>query len=166
MTHLLQIYSPDPTVDQLFGYSVALSDNYFVVGAPGDAMVGANTGMVYVYAYSISDNTWISGVDASFMPPMGNTGALFGSSVAIFEGSDDVSVPEASLSAWLAVGAPGRNVTGMVTVYYKAAVTTENPNPTWENLGNIAPPVSANGIKFGSAVTWYADILVSLPLNI
>jgi hypothetical protein len=154
---LPQIVSPDYTTTQEFGYAVSLSRYYLVIGSPGDAMMGADSGMVYIYALGAdAAGGFEAAFSASFMPGMDTAGARYGTSVAIYDGSADVNVPESALSEWVAVGAPGRNVSGMVSVYAKVE------GAAWALVGSLGAPPAAAASGFGQSVAWYNDFLVSI----
>lgn len=152
----IQFISPNPTDVQEFGFSVAMSEKYVVVGAPGDDMMATENGMAYVYALSNNEGQLSVDLDASFMPMALTANSRFGASVAIYDGSDDVNVPENILSEWIAIGAPGLNVSGMVFVYVKI-----NDNDIWSLLGKVwsREPSSSD---FGHSVAWYNDYMVRL----
>ena len=155
---ILQIVSPDATIYQEFGYAVSLSQDYIVIGAPGDDMMGANSGMIYIYKLGNSNGVFTATFDASYMAGMNTANARFGTSVAIYYGSNDVAVPENPLSEWVVTGAPGLNVTGMACVYARI----EGYESSWEPIGNVWPPEVTFAVNFGQSVAWYNDYLVRI----
>ena len=53
-----KITASDPAVEDFFGYSVAISDGYIVVGAYGDDDIGSSSGSAYLYTQQ-TDNNWV-----------------------------------------------------------------------------------------------------------
>lgn len=80
----------------LFGSSVALYQNYFIVGAPGDSIYGSNSGSVYLISYNDNNISLIQ----KLVPNDGQSNDLFGYSVC-------------SLRNYIIIGAPGRNEYGV-----------------------------------------------------
>ena len=154
---MLQIISPDASIFQDFGFSVAMSQHYVVIGAPGDESTGVDGGKVYIYELDNDDGVLEVELDESFTPGSDDDFARFGTAVAIYEGTDDVQVPENSLSAWVAVGAPGSNTTGVVSVYAKIEDANDDD---WTLLAEVKPPDTVPASGFGRAVAWYNDVLV------
>lgn len=132
-----------------------MSPNYLVVGAPGDAMMGENSGMIYIYELEMEGTTLDVDLDDSFMAGMNSVNARFGTAVSVYEGSSDVNVPENALSTWVLVGAPGLNTSGTVFIFYK-----ESDESDWVQSFVFSPAVSVGAIGFGQSVAWYNDILV------
>lgn len=139
-----QIVSPNPAATQSFGCAVSLGAQLLAVGASGDSSLSENNGKVYVFEFSTGD------LKETFTPGSAPAGALFGSAVAIFDGTADVNIPEAPLEEFLIVGAPGRDATGMVTIYYLPV----DENSSWVMLADLSPPVNTNGINYGQSVAW------------
>lgn len=83
------------TQNALFGSSVALYQNYLIVGAPGDSIYGSNSGSVYLISYSDNSISLIQ----KLVPNDGQSNDLFGYSVC-------------SLSNYIIIGAPGRSEYG------------------------------------------------------
>ena len=135
-----------------------MSQNYLIIGAPGDAMMGENSGMVYIYELDADGGEFEVDFDASFMPGMDTMGARFGTSVAVYEGTGDIFVPEDPLQGWAAVGAPGLNLTGSVFIYTK---NEDDEDDDWALASQVWPPISESPIDFGASVSWYSDVLVS-----
>lgn len=91
---LAKLYSNDPQPYDLFGSSVAIDGTTLLVGARGDDDFGANSGSVYVFDLITMQQI------AKIVPPDGELGDKFGSSVAI-SGFDAV------------IGASGADTTGV-----------------------------------------------------
>jgi hypothetical protein len=51
----------DPNTEDFFGSSVAIGEDWVVVGAPADGVGGVETGAVYIFRW-IAANTWDGGV--------------------------------------------------------------------------------------------------------
>ncbi len=73
----------------LFGYSVDVSKNWAVIGAPGD---NNSSGSVYLYQYESEENNW-NKLDRIFSVASNPTGEGFGAAMHISTG-------------WLVIGAP------------------------------------------------------------
>lgn len=138
-----------------------MSQNYVVVGAPGDDSNGVESGKIYIYELENDDGELEVDLDDAFAPATDADFARFGTSVAVYEGTDDVQVPENSLSAWVAVGAPGGNSTGVVSVFAKVEAAEDDD---WTLLAEIKPPDTVPTSGFGRAVAWYNDFLVSTAM--
>lgn len=113
------------------GYSVAISGNYAIVGAPNYGQY--DTGAVYFFEYNENTCTWEQACAAVTVP--NETGYThFGRSVAI---SGDYAIV-------------GRECTG----YYPghAFVFRRNSNGQWTNLGKIQAENGFNNDKFGMNV--------------
>lgn len=154
---LFQIISPDPDGDQEFGYAVSMSNEYIVVGAPGDDGKGDDSGAVFLYKTGSDNTDFTATFEISFAPTTSSANARFGSSVAVYDGDSDINIPEKILSEWVAVGAPGRSTTGLVSVYVKG----EDIDSEWTMLADLTPPETVSATGFGQSVAWYNDFLVS-----
>lgn len=87
------IVQPAAAVGDAFGYSVAVSGNLIVIGAPGEDTAGAGSGTIYVFsALNGSPLLTIPNPDAA-------AGAGFGSSVAIVGNTIVVGAPHDSTAA-------------------------------------------------------------------
>jgi len=96
-----KIMAPLPEAEAQFGYSVAISGDYAIVGARGEDTGGSNAGAAYIFQRS-GTNTWGAGTRILATDPEAND--LFGSSVAIDGGRAMVGAPYESSGA-LASGA-------------------------------------------------------------
>lgn len=147
--HKLEPPTPQMTLADYFGYSVAIAGDRLVVGAPGREVNGATgAGAVYVFERGQSF------VLASVLPaPAPEKNGLFGISIAI-----DGSI--------LAIGAPGRLETdpdgpteGKVFFYDSAAL-----DPT--AFTAVAPPAPSAGSLFGASLALGGDgLLASAPFE-
>ncbi len=93
-TPVLSLSDPESAPEVEFGYSVALNDNYVLVGAPGaeEGTPGSRTSQGAAYLYNLTSATPV----LTYSDPGATTGDSFGTSVAL----DGTSV---------LVGAPGTN---------------------------------------------------------
>ena len=77
---LLDYLSPGLFSLDSFGESLAMSDEWLVVGAPGRDTAGGSTGAAYLYKIEGSGD-W--SLEAQLAPPDGKSGDAFGSAVAV-----------------------------------------------------------------------------------
>jgi hypothetical protein len=96
-----KIMAPLPEAEAQFGYSVAISGDYAIVGARGEDTGGGNAGAAYIFQRS-GTNSWGAGTRIMATDPEAND--QFGSSVAIDGGRAIVGAPYESSGA-LASGA-------------------------------------------------------------
>ncbi len=75
-----ELTAPNPETD-FYGYSVALSSEFAVVGAPNDSTVHGDAGAVYVY--SATPSGWVGPVTLYASIPPVDAWEHFGHSVAI-----------------------------------------------------------------------------------
>ncbi|MDH3501298.1 MAG: hypothetical protein OEL69_02170 [Nitrosopumilus sp.] len=136
--NLLQTFeNPTPDSGELFGYSVAISGNNILVGAPGD---NSDTGSVYLFDTS-------GNLLQTFENPTPDSGELFGLSVAI--SGNNILVGAAEFS----------NVenftddTGSVYLFDTSGnllQTFENPTPDSGELFGLRVAISGNNILVGA----------------
>lgn len=145
-TQASEIPSPDPTTDDAFGYSVAISGTTMVVGAQG---ANSDLGVAYVFTEGASASTWTY---AATLNPGGvtNDGCTpvcqeFGISVAVS-------------SSTIVVGASGVgvNASGAAFVYTNGGAypqQTELTDPGLSSGDNFGDPVavSSNSIVVGAS---------------
>ncbi len=119
-------------------------------------------GIVYMYKYYTTGfEVNMTLVQPLSTPDEALDATLFGVSVSLFDVAE-VSAPEASQSATVAIGAPaepedpGDPNFGAVFVYYAINAA----NPTW-NLQDTIIPREAGVSGFGKCVSIYAETLVS-----
>jgi hypothetical protein len=86
-----KLKASDAARDDIFGFSVAISDNKAIVGAPGDDDYGAFTGSAYIYAFDGTrwrEKQKLTASDAAF-GSFGISVAIKGSTVIIGARTDD-----------------------------------------------------------------------------
>lgn len=118
-----------------FGFSVSISGNYAIVGAPGDD-VGANTDQGSVIPYILSGGTWLQ--LSKITDPTGAASDKFGSSVSVSNG-------------WAIAGTPlddvGANVDqGSICFYQYQA-------PAWQFRQKFTATGGTTGDYFGCSVS-------------
>jgi FG-GAP repeat protein len=129
-----QILMPsDGNFNQSMGYSVSISGNRIVTGAPYDNDNGTNSGSAYIYHFDGS--VWIE--EAKLLPSDGAANSLFGWSVAI---SGPVAV----------VGAIGANWTGKVYVF-------RYDGSSWVEEADLIGNDTAQGDVFGKSVAAFGN---------
>lgn len=143
---LLQVIpNPSPTAGDRFGTALAASSSTILIGVPEHDSSGSGV----VYSYQSNGATWVG--PTAFPNPTGNTGELFGDSVALIGGNVLVGAPydqsagNQGGAAYLLDGSTGEVLRKF-----------ENPH---QGVGN-----PGLGARFGSAVVQIGDdILVSAP---
>lgn len=129
-----------------FGHSVALYQNYFLVGAPGDSIYGNNSGSVYIISY---DDSHISLIK-KLVPDIGQVNEQFGHSVL-------------ALNNYIFVGAPGNNEYGDNSgVVYVFGYQDSN----WVQLQKIYASNPSAGDAFGFSLSGFVAwnwLLVGAP---
>jgi hypothetical protein len=137
-TLLYTLLNPAPEVDDYFGYSVAISGNTLLVGAPFDDTGGSDCGEAYLY--DVSTGTLL----ATLANPLADANDNFGYSAAM---SDGKSV----------VGARYDNTT--MFNGGAAFVFDANQAPTAIDLsGSTVPENSATGTTVGTLSTTDPDV--------
>jgi len=125
-----------------FGYAIALSRNFLLVGAPYDVFFTGNRqsgiGQVFLYSFALSGSSYSgSSLPAALTVSASAAGTGFGTSVALFFWKS---------SSLAAVGAPFEGTTGVVYLY----TTTILPySPSFANQVRILPS-TLNGLNVGS----------------
>jgi len=132
-----KIMAPLPEAEAQFGYSVAISGDYAIVGARGEDTGGGNAGAAYIFQRT-GANTWSAGIRIMATDPAAND--QFGSSVAIDGGRAMVGAPYKSSGA-LASGA---------SYIYQLS------GSSWTGA-KLTPPDPAAGNCFGFAVDIAGD---------
>ncbi len=151
------IKSPNPSADDRFGASVALSGNTLVVGAPSDASNtqmladknnnAADAGAIYIYSRSGSDWTFSHYLKS----PNPEAGDHFGEAIAIYNNQ-------------IVIGAPLKDQTGQADagVVYVAELndnhwalqqTITATNPTTSSYFGRAVAINENHLAIGSPGT-------------
>lgn len=134
---------PNTATNQLFGYTVDMTDTWLAVGVTGDGQKGANSGAVYMYQNISGVWTPHSKLTALF----GNAGDAFGQSVAI-EGNQ------------LIVGAPSFDGFPTTVSNSGAIYLFELSGGNWvQTLERTSPNPSADGY-FGYSVDFDGDVVV------
>lgn len=134
-----QINASDAVMNELFGYSVAISGDTVVVGASHDEDNGDDSGSAYVFERSGSD--WYE--QAKLLPSDGSADDEFGNSVAVRGDS-------------VAVGAP-KTTCGTAYVF-------EKPTGGWENTTETAKLTRSSGTSdddLGKSVAISSDVVVA-----
>ncbi|MDI9347372.1 MAG: filamentous hemagglutinin N-terminal domain-containing protein [Methylacidiphilales bacterium] len=134
--------APSLQAGAMFGASVALSDEYALIGSPQYDL--SNNGTMYTdsgnaYLYELSDGTWTNLLSSANAPVQ--AGAMFGASVAL---SDEYAL----------IGSPQYDMSnnGTVSTDSGNAHLFELSDGTWTNLLSRAnAPVQA-GARFGTSV--------------
>lgn len=143
-----ELVLPLPAANRQFGYAVAISNNYAVIGAPSEQLQGENgTGAAFVFQFdgvSWSYMARLTPDEHSVVIPVG-----FGSAVAIDGDRVVVGVPSAILGF--------RGVAG-------AAYVFELSDGVWERSARLLADEPAQGQEFGRAVDIDGDeIVVGAP---
>lgn len=140
----ITLNNPDPDVGDRFGYSVAISGNWVVVGAPFDDAVGADAGSAYVFDLTSATPT----VPAAMLHNP-NPSGYFGYSVAISGTRIVVGAP------W---DNPGGAVVGRAYVYDLESSMPGLPVAALDN------PAAGSSDYFGYSVSVSAaQVVVGAP---
>lgn len=143
-----RILSEEPTSDDYYGYSTAISDDgsTLAVGARS-AIENTTNGSVdcgAVYVYKRSGNSWI--LEDKLFPSDGNTSEWFGSTVALSANGDTLAVGNANLNRYCRVF----NRSSGVWSFHSAVTATDT-----ESIGGFS-----NSIKISQDGT---KLLVGAP---
>ena len=132
-TQQTKLIPPDGGGDDLFGFSVSISENYAVIGSTQNNDVGDDSGSVYIFKHS--NNNW--SFDSKLTEPNGGANFNFGYSVFI----DKNQILASSIG--------GRNLnnvnTGAVHIY-----TLDNSS--WIYSQRLNPNDGVSGDRFGASV--------------
>jgi len=143
---LQRLTAPNPET-LFYGNSVALSDEFAVVGAPLESTVYYHAGAAYVYLSTSSGLVRPATLYATIPPPAGEE--RFGDSVAIFENT-------------ILVGAPGEYVGGAWGA--GAVFVFEYDGALWNQTATLTASDSETNMGFGSAVALEGDrALIGAP---
>jgi len=140
--HEYKLLAPDGEINDTFGWSVGVSGDTIVVGAPGDSDAGTMTGSAYVFRHT--DGSW--SLDTKLLKP-GMAGAdCFGWSVAISGETIVVGVPGDDTAA---------NGAGAAWVFdgpswFAVATLLASDGVAWEHFGE-AVAIDGDAIVVGSA---------------
>ncbi len=80
-SHEEMLYASDGEAGDVFGFSVAASNDRVLIGATGDDDNGTAAGAAYVFAYDSGSGTWSE--EGKILPVDGDVSAAFGTSVAL-----------------------------------------------------------------------------------
>lgn len=140
------LVNPSPAQGDKFGYSVAISGTYVVVGAPGDDFGSTDAGSAYVYDLA-SDTPTVPIV--TLRNPTPGPPELFGKSVAISGSRVVVGTPEDDF---------GNVNVGRVYVYDVSSATPATP------VATLSKPSPASDEFFGDSVAILGTrIIVGAP---
>ena len=132
----------NPNSSDYFGYAVAITDNYAIVGERYDDDKGSNTGSAYIYKRN--ENTWT--LQKKLYANNANTSDYFGSAVDI---SDDYAI----------VGVIYRDNaivsdSGSIFIY-------QNNGTNWDLINEFFTPDNSSSNYFGCAVAISNDYIIS-----
>lgn len=137
-TPIATLNNPAPSANDLFGYSVAASGDYIIVGALLDDAAADNAGAAYVYDLNVSLTTPI----ATLLNPNATVSDFFGVSVAV-SGTDVVV---------------GAYLDGAFAPFAGAAYVYDLSSPTPEtSLETLSAHTPASSDLFGYAVAVSGD---------
>ena len=128
-----RVTSNQPETDDLFGSSVAVSGDHFMVGAPYDDDQATNAGVVYIFKRT---DGWL--LRQKLFASDGSVNGRFGTAVDSFVNT-------------LVVGAPGKDA-----VY----VFDWNGGTNWIQIAKLTPPDGLAGSTFGIAVAVHRNTIV------
>lgn len=135
-----------PVINASYGSSVAISDNYAVIGCASLTDHGLNSGAIYIYQRT-GVNVWTN--EIKIYSPDIEEHDMFGNSVAI---SGDYVVVGAN-SEDGGAGNPKPNV-GAAYVFHRTG-----PNE-WASVSKLTPPDGMAGDTFGASVSISGDYIV------
>ncbi len=127
------LIASDPSVNDRFGYSVAIYGNTMVIGDPFDDAAGSDQGAVYVFTRS--GNSWVQQAKILASNSPFASGDRFGFKVAI-------------LNNTIAVGAPNINF-GRGAVYI-----FDRSGSTWTQTIRLVSSDDTLGDEFGKAIAF------------
>jgi hypothetical protein len=138
-----KIIAKDPQDDDYFGYSVSISGDYAIVGAPYEDSGGDNSGAAYIFRRT-GTNTWDDVI--KIVAPVPAIGDLFGYSVSI---SGDYAI----------VGAPYENSGG--TDRGAAYIFRRTGTNTWDGGTKIIATDPGDNDLFGISVSISSDYVIA-----
>ncbi len=137
-----KLTASDGAAEDLFGCSVSISEDYFVIGAYHDDDNGTDSGSVYIFApNSLNPNNWDE--VAKLTASDGATGDFFGYSVSI---SGD----------YVIVGACDNDDKGSAYIFTPNDVDPNN----WEQVAKLTALDGTSGDAFGRSVSINGDYAV------
>jgi hypothetical protein len=137
----VKLTASDGQAGDVFGNSVAMHEDFLVVGAPGCDNPQADTGAVYVYGREGLVDFQEKGLLLAFDRAPGDR---FGDAVAVSHDS-------------LVVGAPGSDVLGQAS---GAAYVFVESGGVWSLQAKLTPADGAAGDHFGNSVDIEGDLII------
>ena len=130
-----KLISPDPDLNDLFGYSVSISGNYAIVGVPYKS-VGINTNQGAAYVFYYNGSSWV--LDQTINALDGSANDLFGWSVEVYNEEIFIGAPSDDIDLVEDIGS--------VYVYQK-------PLSDWDLEQKIYISTAASGTALGSSLS-------------
>jgi hypothetical protein len=137
-----KLTADDGEEGDLFGYSVAISGNYAIVGACGDDDLGSSSGSAYLFRRAVSTDFWL--LEAKLTAADGDAADRFGDAVGI---TDDLAV----------VGADEDDDNGDCS---GSAYVYRRDGTTWTQEAKLTADDGASGDWFGGSIGISGDRLV------
>lgn len=130
-----KLVARDGTPDDAFGFAVALTPEYALIGARNDNELGSGAGAAYVFKQQ--NSTWVQ--TAKLTARAGGSFDYFGNAVAL---SGDYAL----------IGAPGENFEHGAAYIFERKVA--GAGETWQEAARLQGRDGASGDHFGVAVAW------------
>jgi hypothetical protein len=141
-TEQQKLLASDAAEGDRFGYSVAVSGKYLVVGAPYEDAKGVNSGSAYVFC--LDRGTWTE--CRKLIPSDGMQDHNFGESVSISGDTIVVGAPRA---------APDARLTGSAYLFRYGS-------SDWQEIGKLTLSDNCSGDGYGAAVSiWDGRALIA-----
>jgi hypothetical protein len=133
-----KLFNPDASVSDYFGYSVSISGDYIIIGAPfDDEATGSNQGSASIFKRNTVNGNWVpDGV--KLLDPLAQSNDQFGSSVCI---SGEYAI----------IGAHRDD--GTYTDQGSACIFKRNLSGIWEFEAKLIDSDYASGDYFGYSVS-------------
>ena len=136
-----KVTASDPALNDIFGHSVSIFEDYAIVGAPRHAENGIiNSGAAYVYRYN--GTTWDE--EFKLVPSLGAVDDFFGTSVSIN-------------GEYAVVGAPNIENNGTTP---GAAYVFKRTGTSWAQKAKLFPSDGIAGDMFGISVSINGDYAI------
>lgn len=156
-----KIVAADPTPQDVFGSSIAISDGLIAVGAPGqdEDEMGDNTlsgaGAAYFYELDVVLGIWSQVYKA--VASDRSSGAEFGTSIAISEGTVVIGAPEEAKDE------NGENTLNQAGAAY---IFQKDTQGTWNEQQKLVSSDRTSGDNFGTSVAISGkDLIIGAPLE-